>query len=303
MPTNQRRVAIYASFAANIGVAIAKLLAYFATGATSLLAESVHSVVDSSNQILLLIGSHQSLRQPTSAHPLGYGRLHYLYAFLISIALFSLGGLFAIFQGWEKVQHPHPIESPAIAYVIIAVSMLFEGLALRTALHEARHFKPHRQNWLAFLQQTKSVNYVVLALEDTAALIGLTIATIGVTMSLATNNPVWDGVSTLAIGVLLIVVAVFLGREVVSLLIGEAADPETEAKIRQIVLKVDDVERIINLRTVYVGPSDLFVAMKVAVDGRDSGRQITQAIDQIKLQLRQSFPIVHRVYIEPDSED
>jgi cation diffusion facilitator family transporter len=303
MSTPVRRGAIFASFAANIGVAIAKLLAYFVTGATSLLAESVHSVVDSSNQILLLIGSHQSLRQPTLTHPFGYGRVHYLYAFLISIALFSLGGIFAMVQGWGKITNPHPIDSPLVAYAILAVSALFEGLALRTALHEARHFKPHRQNWFTFLQQTKSINYVVLALEDMAALTGLTIATLGVSASLLTGNPVWDGVSTWLIGLLLVLVAIFLGREVASLLIGEAADTATESQIRKIVLGVEDVERIINLKTVYIGPSDLFVAMKVGVDGDDNSRRIALAIDRIKSQLRQAFPIVHRIYIEPDIED
>ena len=303
MPKHFRRAAIYASFAANIGVALAKLIGYFVTGATSLLAESIHSVVDSSNQILLLIGSHQSLRKPTSTHPFGYGRVHYLYAFLVSIALFSLGGLFSISKGLEKIEQPHPIESPLVGFAIIAVSAVFEGLALRTALHEARHFKPHRQNWFTFLKQTKSVNHVVLALEDMAALTGLSIATIGILVSLLTGNPVWDGVSTLAIGVLLIAVAIFLGREVASLLIGEAADAATETKIRQIVLEVEDVERIINLKTVYIGPSDLFVAMKVAVDGDDNSRRIAMAIDRIKGQLRRAFPIIHRVYIEPEIDE
>lgn len=300
MSAKEGKGAIWASFAANIGIAISKFIAFLLTGATSLLAEAVHSVVDSSNQILLLIGGRQSRRTPTRAHPFGYGRAHFLYAFIVSIVLFSLGGVFAIYEGIHKIQHPEPIASPLIAYCVLVAAALFEGLALRTALKEAQTFKPKHQNWLQFLQQTKSVNHVVLALEDSAALIGLSFATIGLTLTLLTDNPMWDGIGTLCIGVLLILVAYFLFNEVKSLLIGEAVDSMTEKKMREIILSVEGVDRVVDLKTLYVGPMELFVAMKVTVGAEDSAGIVAQTIDEIEARLRRDFPIARLIYVEPD---
>jgi cation diffusion facilitator family transporter len=300
MATTEHKGAIWASFAANIGIAISKFVAFLLTGASSMLAEAVHSVVDSSNQVLLLIGGRQSRQKPTRTHPFGYGRAHFLYAFIVSIVLFSLGGVFAVYEGIEKINHPHALDSPHIAYIVLAVATLLEGFALRTVLREASSFKPKGQGWWQFLRQTKSVNHVVLTLEDSAALLGLLFAAIGITLALVTGNPMWDGISTLCIGVLLIGVAAILFREVKSLLIGEAVDDATEQQMRDIIQSVDGVNRIIDLKTLYVGPLELFIAMKVTVDEEDSARVVSNTINEIEARLRQTFPIARLIYVEPD---
>lgn len=257
MSANEGKGAIFASLAANVGIAISKFVAFLITGATSLLAESVHSMADSSNQVLLLIGGRQSRQEPTPTHPFGYGRAHFLYAFIVSIVLFSLGGLFAVYEGIHKIQNPEMLQSPIVAYVVLAIAMLFEGLALRTVLREARTFKPINQSWWQFLRKTKSVNHVVLALEDSAALLGLSFATIGITLSLVTGNPVWDGIGTLFIGGLLGLVAYFLFHEVKSLLIGEAVDVVTEAKMREIIESVEGVDHVVDLKNIVCWPNGI----------------------------------------------
>lgn len=300
MKNKESKKAIFAAYIANVGIAISKFIAFLMTGATSMLAEAVHSFVDSSNQILLLIGIKQSKKLPSKTHPFGYGRAHYLYAFIVSIVLFSLGGIFAVYEGAQKVINPTAIESPAIAYFVLSIAVLLEGYALLTVTKEARSFKPKNQNWWQFLKRTKSINHIVLALEDSAALIGLLIAGLGITISLLTSNPVWDGVSTLLIGLLLVIVAIILFREVKSLLIGEAADPLTEFEIRKIVLASSYVNQIVDLKTLYVGPLELFIAMKVIVDSKSSATNITETIDEIEARIRQAYPIARLIYIEPD---
>lgn len=292
--------AIWASFAANIGIAASKFIAFLLTGASSMLAEAVHSVVDSSNQVLLLIGGRRSRRKPTQAHPFGYGRAHFLYAFIVSIVLFSLGGLFAIYEGVEKVRHPEMLNAPLVAYVVLAVAIVFEGLALRTVLNEARSFKPVNQGWWQFLRQTKSVNHVVLTMEDAAAVTGLLFAATGITLALVTGNPVWDGVGTICIGVLLIFVAVILFHEVKSLLIGEAIDADGEVKMRDIIASVEGVERLVDLKTLYVGPMELFITMKITVADDSNIKAVSKTIDVIEAKLRKEFPIARLIYIEPD---
>ncbi len=292
--------AIFAAFAANVGIAISKFIAFLLTGATSMLAEGVHSLADSSNQVLLLIGSKQSRRAPTRVHPFGYGRAHFVYAFMISIVLFLLGGAFAIYEGLQKLSHPTMIEAPVVAYIVLCIAVVFEGLALRTALREAKQFKPQKQNWWQFLRATKSVNHVVLALEDSAALLGLSFAGIGITLTLLTENPLWDTVATMMIGLLLVCVAVFLFREVKSLLIGESVDPAMEKKIRDTVLSVEAIDQVVDLKTLYTGPNELFVAMKVIVGSHDSAKGVAWAIDEVEARLRRDFPIARLIYIEPD---
>ena len=300
MSAQEGKGAIFASLAANLGIAAAKFVAFLITGASSMLAEAVHSVADSSNQVLLLIGGRRSRREPTQAHPFGYGRAHFLYAFIVSIVLFTLGGLFAINESIHKMQHPEMIQAPLVAYVVLAAAIVFEGLALRTVLREARSFKPKNQGWIKFLRQTKSVNHVVLALEDSAALLGLVFAAVGITLALITGNPLWDAIGTMLIGVLLVTVAVVLFAEVKSLLIGEAVDSSTESKMRRLIESVDGVDRLVDLKTLYVGPLELFVAMKVTVPERNSAKVVAETIDLIEVELRHAFPIARLIYIEPD---
>ncbi len=292
--------AILAAFIANVGIAISKMIAFMVTGASSLLAEAVHSLADSSNQILLYIGTKKSRKAPSRTHPFGYGRAHFVYAFMISIVLFILGGAFAMYEGIHKILHPAMIESPVVAYIVLVLAVLLEGFALRTALREAREFKPKGQNWWRFLRDTKSVNHVVLAMEDSAALLGLSFAAMGITLSLVTGNPIWDAVATLMIGGLLIFVAVFLFREIQSLLIGESADRETEQKMQDVVMSVKDVDHLVDLKTLYTGPNELFIAMKIIVSGSDSAKTVAAAIDEVEARLRREFPIARLIYIEPD---
>lgn len=294
------KAAIFTAFVANVGIGVSKLVAFLITGASSMLAESVHSFVDSSNQILLLVGSKQSRQQPTEIHPFGYGRAHFLYAFMVSIVLFSLGGLFAIYEGIEKLFHPKMINDPLVAYVVLIIAILLEGFALRTALKEARSFKPKEQSWWQFLKQTKSVNHVVLTLEDSAALIGLSIALLCITLSLVTQNPLWDGIGTLLIGLLLICVATILFREVKSMLIGEAVSPKNAKILKKIILSVEGVDHVVDLKTLYVGPMELFIAMKITVGAEDSAVEVAGTIDEVEARIRHEFPIARLIYIEPD---
>ena len=265
-----------------------------------MLAEAVHSMADSSNQILLYIGTKKSRKAPSRVHPFGYGRAHFVYAFMISIVLFVLGGVFAMYEGIHKVLHPTMIEAPMVAYAVLVAAMLLEGFALRTAMKEAKEFKPKNQTWWRFLQDTKSVNHVVLAMEDSAALLGLSFATMGITASLLTQNPVWDAVATMMIGGLLVFVAIFLFREIQSLLIGESVDADTDKKMRKVVMSVEDVDHLVDLKTLYTGPNELFIAMKIIVSGNDSAKVVANAIDEVEARLRREFPIARLIYIEPD---
>lgn len=292
--------AIFVSLSANIGIGIAKFIAFLLTGASSLLAESIHSVVDSSNQILLLIGGRTAKKEATTTHPFGYGRAQFLYGFIVSITLFSLGGLVAIYEGVHKVMDPHPTENPLVAYAVLIISATLEGMALRAVLKEAKAFKPTNQNWLQFIRRSKSVNHIVLAMEDISALTGLTFAFIGITLSVITHNGIWDGFGTLAIGILLVVVAFILFTEVKSLLIGEGADEDTLAIIRAEIEKVEIVERIVDLKTLYVGPEELFIAMKIVVDHDDTATLIADAIDEVEARIRSAVPTAKLIYVEPD---
>lgn len=292
--------AVLAAFLANVGIGISKFIAFLLTGASSMLAESVHSLADSSNQILLYLGSRKAKKAPTRDHPFGFGRAHFLYAFMVSIVLFSLGGAFAMYEGIEKILHPKMIDSPTVAYVVLGIAAILEGSALRTALKEAKTFKPQGQAWWEFLRRTKSVNHIVLALEDSAALIGLSIAALGVSMSILTGNPVFDGIATLMIGVLLAFVAIILFREVQSLLIGESVNALSERKIKQIAMSVDNVNQVVDLKTLYTGPSEIFIAMKITVDDDENIKAISRATDEIEARLRHAFPIARLIYIEPD---
>jgi cation diffusion facilitator family transporter len=297
---HESKGAIFTSLAVNVGIGLSKIVAFLITGATSMLAEGIHSFVDSSNQILLLVGSANAKKAPTKTHPFGYGRAHFLYGFIVAIVLFTLGGIFAIYEGVHKIQDPHPTENVLVAYIVLAISITLEAFALRTVLKEARTFKPQDQTWWRFIRQTKSVNHIVLLFEDTAALTGLSFAVIGVTLSILTHNGVWDGYATVLIGLLLVAVASILFIEVKSLLIGEGADEKTVAIIRGQILAVEAVNQIIDLKTLYVGPNEMLITMKVAVDVEDSARLVANAIDEIEERIRVAVPAAREITVEPD---
>lgn len=298
MSTSGGTKAIIAALGANLGIAATKFVAFLLTRSSSMLAESVHSLADSGNQVLLLFGGQRAKRPADAGHPFGYGRQRYLYAFVVSIVLFSLGGLFALYEAWHKWRDPHPIESwHWVPLVVLAASIVLESFSLRTAVHEAR---PHRgdQSWWRFIRTSKSPELPVVLLEDTGALVGLVFATFGVTATLVTENGRWDAVGTAGIGVLLVVIAVVLAAEMSSLLVGEGASAENVAKIKA-ALVGGPVSSVIHLRTLHLGPEELLVAAKIEVAQGDAV-QIAQAIDDAEARVRAAVPAATLMYLEPD---
>jgi len=292
--------AILAAFLANMGIAVAKFVGFVITGSSSLLAESIHSVADSSNQGLLFLGGRQATRAPTELHQFGYGRVRYFWAFVVAVVLFSLGGLFSAYEGYHKIADPHDINSPAVAIVILALALVFEAFALRTAV---RHARPHRgkRSWVRYIRESRSPELPVLLLEDSGALLGLVLALIGITLTLITGNPVFDGIGTLAIGVLLVSIAVVLAIEMRSLLIGESASPELQRKIRAEFEHAPGVRRVIHLLTQHIGPEELLIAAKVEFDPELTTVQLVKAIDACERRVRATEGAGHaRIYVEPD---
>lgn len=291
--------AIVAALLANLGIAVTKFIAWAFSGSASMLAEGVHSLADSGNQILLIVGGRTSKRQASATHPFGYGRDRYVYAFVVSIILFSVGGVFSIYEGIDKLTHPHPLEMWWLPLLVLAVAMVMEGFSLRTAVAESR---PHKgnQSWVSFIRRAKAPELPVVLLEDFAALIGLAFAFIGVSLSVLTGNAVWDGIGTLFIGALLIAVAVALGVETKSLLVGEGANPGDRDAINAAILDGPEVERIIHIKTLYLGPDELLVAAKLGFAGDERLSNVAAAIDKIEARVREVVPVARVIYLEPD---
>lgn len=291
--------AIFAALAANLGIAVTKFIAWFFSGSSSMLAEAIHSVADSGNQLLLLLGGRQSRREADQEHPFGHGRERYVYAFVVAIILFSIGGVFSIYEGIGKLREPHPLEVPWLPIVVLLVAICLESFSLRTAMKEAA---PHRkgQSWLAFIRHAKAPELPVVLLEDIAALTGLVFALLGVGLTILTGDAVWDGIGTLAIGVLLVAVAVILGIETKSLLVGEGAGPRDLDAIRAAILDGPETARIIHMKTLYLGPEELLVAAKLAFDARSRFADVALSIDAVETRIRVALPIAQVIYIEPD---
>jgi cation diffusion facilitator family transporter len=302
MSTSGGTRAILAALLANLGIAVTKFIAYLLSGSSSMLAESVHSLADSGNQVLLLIGGKRASRAATPEHPFGYGRERYVYAFLVSIILFSVGGVFSIYEGVHKIQHPEPIERPWIPITVLLIAIGLESFSLRTALKESA---PDRQgiSILQFVRRAKAPELPVVVLEDIAALVGLVLAFLGVSIAVLTDNGVYDGIGTVFIGLLLIVVAAILGVETKSLLIGEGASMTDVDAIKAAAVAGHEVERIIHMKTLYLGPDELLVAMKVAVSGTQSAAEVAAAINAVEQRVRAAVPIARSLYIEPDIFD
>lgn len=299
--------AILAALSANAFIAALKFGAWALTGAASLLAEGVHSLADTSNQILLLRGGRAAKREANDEHPFGYGREPYISAFLVAMILFSLGGLFALYEGFHKYEelaagHEDELLSSQWWWVPIAVllfAIVAEGMSLRTAVRESRPFKGSR-TWLQFIRSSKSPDLPVILLEDFAALLGLVFALIGVGMTLLTHNGLWDVLGTSLIGLLLITVAIILAVETRSLLVGEAATPEAAAAIKAALNGADGVERVIHLRTLHLGPEEVMVAAKIAVVPTESAARVAEVIDNAEVAIRAADPMVTALYLEPD---
>lgn len=290
--------AIIAALTANLGIAVAKFVGFAITGSSSMLAEGVHSVADSGNQVLLLVGRKRSLREATEEHPFGYGRDRYFYAFVVAMVIFSLGSIFALYEGVHKIQHPETLDSPAVAVIILLCAVGLEGYSLRTAVHESRHSR-NGGSWVSFIRRSKSPELPVVLLEDLGALLGLLFALAGVGLATLTGNPRWDAVGTLAIGGLLGCIAVVLMIETKSLLIGESASPDAVARI-QAALVGEGIDRIIHMRTMHLGPDELLVAAKIAVARTTTLDKVAAAIDHAERRIRDAEPIARVIYLEPD---
>jgi cation diffusion facilitator family transporter len=290
---------VIAALLANTGIAISKFVAFFVTGSTSMLSEAIHSVADSLNQVLLLIGGKRSKREATEKYQFGYGRVRYVYGFIVAIVLFLIGGLYSAYEGWHKWTHPEHIENANIAFGVLIIAIILESLSFRTAIKEANHARGNR-SMAKFIRDARQPELPVILLEDFGALIGLIFALTGVSLAVVTSDGRWDGLGAISIGILLIIIAIILVREMSSMLIGEAALPEEVEAVRNAIIGAPIVASVIHLRTLHVGPEELLVAAKIAVAENSSAEQIVRGIDEAEKMLRAAVPTAKFVFLEPD---
>ncbi|GIG36111.1 cation diffusion facilitator family transporter [Cellulomonas pakistanensis] len=291
--------AIIAALSANLGIAVTKFIAFLLTQSSSMLAESVHSVADSGNQVLLLLGGKRARRAADEQHPFGYGRERYMYAFIVSIVLFSLGGLFALYEAWHKFSDPHPIESwQWVPIVVLVAAIVMESFSFRTAIVEANHVRGE-QGWVSYIRTAKAPELPVVLLEDLGALVGLVLALFGVSMTLVTHDGRWDAVGSAAIGVLLVLIAIVLAMETKSLLLGESATRKDVDAVKA-ALVGPGVPSVIHLRTLHLGPEELLVAAKIEVPAASTAADVADAIDAAEQRVRAAVPIARVIYLEPD---
>lgn len=291
--------AVVAAFLANSGIAVTKFIAWFFSGSASMLAEAIHSVADAGNQLLLLLGGRLAKKQADPEHPFGYGRERYVWAFIVALVLFSVGGLFSIYEGVSKIQDPHEISIVWLPLVVLGVAIVLESLSFRTAIREANQVRG-KSGWWEFIRKAKSPELPVILLEDLAALVGLVFAFTAVGLSAITGNPLFDAIGTLFIGALLIAVAAILAVEMKSLLIGEGATKEDTATIARVLNRNPGVESIIHMKTLYLGPDELMVAAKVAFPPQTDIEHIASTINDLESTLRAEVPQARVIYIEPD---
>lgn len=308
MSTEGGTKAVVAALCANLGIAALKFMAYALTRSSSMLAEAIHSLADSSNQVLLLVGGKRSKRAATPEHPFGFGRERYIYSFIVSIVLFSVGGLFALYEAyhkWHEVkEHPGDMGDLDgqwwwVPLAVLALAIVIESFSFRTAIIESNKVRGDA-SWARFVKRAKSPELPVILLEDLAALLGLVFALFGVSLALITENLIFDVIGTVMIGLLLVVVAIVLGFETKSLLLGEAADPAAQVRIRDAIEGTDGVDSVIHMRTLHLGPEELLVGVKVAVTAADSAQDVAAAIDSAEAAARAAEPTARVIYIEPD---
>jgi len=299
MSTEGSTKAILAALVANAGIAVAKFVGFLITGSSSMLAESVHSVADTSNQGLLLFGQRQARKEATSLHQFGYGRSRYFYSFVVALVLFSLGAIFALYEGYHKISHPEPLVSPLVAVVILAVAIGLETFSFRTAMVESRPLKGG-STWWQFIRRSRNPELPVVLLEDTGALIGLIFALLGVGLTMLTGDAMWDGIGTMMIGALLGVIAVILMVEMHSLLIGEGATADDSNAIEAALVTTPHVDRVIHLRTQYLGPDEMLVGAKIALAAGTDLATVARTIDNAEAAVRAKVPAAKVIYLEPD---
>jgi cation diffusion facilitator family transporter len=302
MSTKGGMKAVFAALAANVGVAIAKFVAFAVTGSSSMLSEAIHSVADSGNQVLLLVGNKRSQRKRDSEHQFGYGRLRYVYAFIVSIVLFLVGGLFSLYEGFHKIQHPDDLADPTVAFVVLFAALGLEGFSLRTALKEANRARG-KHGLFRFVRRTRQPELPIILLEDIGALIGLTLALFGISMAVITGDGRWDGLGAAAVGSLLVVIAIFLAFEMSSMLTGESALPEDQAAVQKAISQTPGIERVIHLRTLHLGPDELLVGTKIAVAPKSTGAEIADVIDATERAIRDVVQMEAVIFVEPDVYD
>ena len=299
MSTEGGKKAIIAALMANIGIAISKFVAFFFTGSSSMLSEAIHSVADSSNQVLLLVGNKRSQKPADEKHPFGYGRRRFVYGFIVAVVLFLIGGLFSLYEGLHKWQDPEPLNDWWIAVLVLVIAIGLETVSFRTALREANKSRGKR-SLANFIKDSRQPELPVILLEDAGALLGLVFALVGVGMAVITGDGRWDAVGAMAVGTLLVVIAIFLAMEMATMLIGESALPEEVAAIRAALESAPLVERVIHLRTVHMGPDELLVAAKIAIRQSETAAGIAAGINEAELALRAAVPTARYVFIEPD---
>ncbi|WP_433328828.1 cation diffusion facilitator family transporter [Spirillospora sp. CA-294931] len=295
--------AIVAALVANLGIATAKFVAFGFTASSSMLAEGIHSLADSGNQVLLLVGGKRSKRARTPQHPFGYGRERYFYAFVVAVVLFTIGAVFSLYEGYHKIHEAlddphHKMTSPAWALGVLGVAIVLESFSFRTAIKESNAVRGDK-SWWQFIRRSKAPELPVILLEDLGALVGLILAFVGVSLAVVTENLVWDGVGTIAIGVLLATIAIILAIETKSLLIGEGADAEVEVQIIAALESVDEVDHVMHIRTQFVGPEEMLIAAKIAVHHDDTAAEVARGIDAAEAKIRAQFPEARLIYLEP----
>ncbi len=291
--------AVVAALLANLGIAIAKFAAFLVTGSASMLAEAVHSVADTGNETLLLIGRGRSRRARTVEHPFGFGRERYFYGFVVAVMLFTVGAVFSIYDGIHKILNGGELSSPVVAYVVLGLSMVLEAFSLRTAIREVNQVRDGH-GWRQFVHLTKSPELPVVLLEDTAALLGLTFAFTGVLLAQVTGHEEWDGAGSVAVGVLLACAAFIVGYETKSLLIGESASEDVTARIVASVEGGPEQFHLIHLRTSHIGPENLLVVGKIGVSADLTAAELTAGINATEKRIRAQVPIAETIYLEPD---
>jgi cation diffusion facilitator family transporter len=308
MSTEGGTRAVVAALLANTGIALTKFLAFALTASSSMLAEAIHSVADSGNQLLLLLGGRQARKDATPEHPFGYGRERYIYGFIVAIVLFSVGGLFALYEAYHKWHevHAHPGDLGEldgrwwwVPLLVLAIAIAMESFSFRTAIREADRVRGGA-TWVQYVRRAKAPELPVILLEDFAALTGLTFALFGVGLTLLTKEPIFDVIGTALIGLLLVAVAVVLAIETKSLLLGEAASPEAQTRIRVAIEGSEGIDGVIHMKTMHLGPEELLVAVKIAVTASDSAAQVAAAIDTAEVAIREAEPTARVIYLEPD---
>ena len=299
MSTEGGTKAVIAALMANSGIAVSKFVAFAITGSTSMLSEAIHSVADALNQVLLLIGGKRSKRVADDQYQFGYGRVRYVYGFMVAIVLFMVGGIYSLYEGWHKWTHPEPVNNHWIAIGVLTIAIILESFSLRTAVQETNKVRGKR-SFAKFVRDARQPELPVILLEDFGALLGLVFAMFGVSFAVITGDGRWDGMGAMAIGTLLIIIAVILIREISAMLVGEGALPEEYDAVKAALESAPLVERVIHLRTLHVGPDALLVGAKIAIKRCDTAQEIAEGIDEAERLLRLAVPSAQYVFLEPD---